>query len=351
VRGAHVSLEDDLVRAAVDVERHAGDGEAVGGSAGCRVGGCGPGYHRLVGNVPLELTSFVGRGRELSEIKRLLAVARAITLTGPGGIGKSRLALRAAHKLTRHFPDGVWLVELTDLDSADLLPYALARSMSVHERHGDAIEDALAAHLRERRLLLVLDNCEHLLDACRELVASVVSSCAAVRVLCTSRQRLGIPGETVVVVSALEVPAAAEPVPVAGLADVEALRLLVDRAVAVAPDFALTDGNRDATSEICRRLDGLPLAIELAAVRLASMTPADILERLGDRFRLLASDHGLGRDCPSAWIAITPARRVPARPYGVRAFLGRVSRQPASAIATYLRALSTPYRCTSPSRP
>jgi predicted ATPase len=127
------------------------------------------------GNLPVELSSFVGRAPELSEIRRLLPVARAVTLTGPGGIGKSRLALRAAHKLGRHFPDGVWMIELAELDEADLLPHALAHAMSVYDRPDVAIEDALQAHLKERRLLLVLDNCEHLLTACRELVSTLVS--------------------------------------------------------------------------------------------------------------------------------------------------------------------------------
>ncbi len=248
------------------------------------------------GNLPGELSSFVGRGRELAEVKRLLSSAHVITLTGPGGIGKSRLALRAARRLGRHFPDGVWWVELAELDDPDLLPYALARAMRVQERLGDAIDEALMAHLRERRLLLVLDNCEHLLGACRQLVASVVSQCERARVLCTSRERLEAPGEAVVVLSALDVPANGERLPVAALADVEALKLLVDRAVAVAPDFALTDENCRAASEICRGLDGLPLAIELAAVRLASMTADDLRERLGDRLRLLAAAHGTGPD-------------------------------------------------------
>ncbi len=246
------------------------------------------------GNLPVELSSFVGRAAELSEIRKLLSTAHVITLTGPGGIGKSRLALRAAHKLGRHFPDGVWLVELAELDGPDLLAYALAGSMRVQERRDGAIEDALMAHLRERRLLVVLDNCEHLLDACRRLVASVVSECESVRILCTSRERLDVPGEAVVAVSALDVPADGDQVSVAGLAEVEALRLLVDRAVAVAPDFALTDANSRAASEICRRLDGLPLAIELAAVRLASMTADDLRERLDDRLRLLAAARTTG---------------------------------------------------------
>jgi predicted ATPase/DNA-binding CsgD family transcriptional regulator len=246
------------------------------------------------GNLPVELNSFVGRDRELSEVRMLLAVARAITLTGPGGIGKSRLALRAAHKLARRFPDGVWFVELAELEGPDLLAYALARSMRVQERPDDTIDDALIAHLRQRRLLLVLDNCEHVLDPCRQLVASVVSKCERVRILCTSRERLDVTGEAVVVLSALDVPADGEGLPVAGLGDVEALRLLVDRAIAVAPDFALTDENCGAASEICRRLDGLPLAIELAAVRLASMTADDLRERLDDRLRLLTTGPATG---------------------------------------------------------
>jgi predicted ATPase/DNA-binding CsgD family transcriptional regulator len=246
------------------------------------------------GNLPVDVSSFVGRARELSDVKRLLSVAHVITLTGPGGIGKSRLALRAARRLERHFPDGVWLVELGELEAPDLLAYAVARSMAVQERRDGAIDDALLAHLRERRLLLVLDNCEHLLDACRQWVSSVVSMCERARILCTSRERLGVPGEAVVVLSALDVPAEEERVPIAALADVEALRLLVDRAVAVAPDFALTSENRRAASEICRRLDGMPLAIELAAVRLASMTADDLRERLDDRLRLLAIAHGTG---------------------------------------------------------
>ena len=174
------------------------------------------------------------------------------------------------------------------------MAYALARSLQVQERRGEAIDDAVIAQLGERRVLLVLDNCEHLIDACRRLVASVVSECERVRVLCTSRERLDVAGEAVVVLSALDVPADSRPLSVEGLAEVEALRLLVDRAVAVAPDFVLTDENARAASEICRRLDGLPLAIELAAVRLASMTADDLHERLDDRLGLLAAARGIG---------------------------------------------------------
>jgi non-specific serine/threonine protein kinase len=245
----------------------------------------------VAGRLPVELSSFVGRSVELSEIRRLLQAAHAITLTGPGGIGKTRLAVRAARKLARHFPDGVAFIELADVEGPDQVPYALARSLRVQERRGEAIKDAVIAHLGEQRVLLVLDNCEHVVDACRRLVASVVSRCERVRVLATSRERLDVPGEAVVALSALEFPPDGQAL---GIAEVDAVRLLVDRAVAVAPGFALTDENTSAACEICRRLDGLPLAIELAAVRLASMTADDLRERLDDRLRLLAAAPGVG---------------------------------------------------------
>jgi predicted ATPase/DNA-binding CsgD family transcriptional regulator len=162
----------------------------------------------------------------------------------------------------------------------------------VYERRDVGIDDALVDHLRERRLLLVLDNCDTVLAACRELVSLIVSRCHGLRILCTSRQRLGVPGETVVLLPPLDVPDSAERVSLTALADAEAPRLLVDRARAVAPGFELTDENRQAAIDICRRLDGLPLAIELAAVRLASITVTDLLERLDDRFRLLAAERG-----------------------------------------------------------
>lgn len=244
------------------------------------------------GNLPAELSSFVGRDRELLELKRLLAVTHTVTLIGPGGIGKSRLALRAAGALGPHFPEGVWLVKVATLESAELLSNALAGSLGVYERGDAGIEEAVLDHLRERRMLLVFDNCDSFLEACRELTASIVSRCSGVRVLCTSRQRLGVEGEAVVAVAPLGLPAATERVSLAAVADAEALRLLVDRAQAVAPTFELTEENCAAASDICRRLDGLPLAIELAAVRLASMTPDDLLERLDDRFQLLAFDRG-----------------------------------------------------------
>jgi non-specific serine/threonine protein kinase len=244
------------------------------------------------GNLPVELSSFVGRTREQLEIRRLLAVTHTVTLTGPGGIGKSRLGLRVAHTVGRHFRDGVWWIELGELDSPDRVARALAHALNVYEQPEAAIQEALVAHVRERRLLIVLDDCEGQLDACRELVSAIVSTSDGARVLCTSQQRLGVPGEAVVALSPLAVPSSAEEMPIAALGEIEGLRLLVDRAHAAAPDFALTEGNRGAVSDICRRLDGLPLALELAAARLVSIAPAELLERLDDRFQLLASEGG-----------------------------------------------------------
>ncbi|HZD86978.1 MAG TPA: NB-ARC domain-containing protein, partial [Gaiellaceae bacterium] len=243
------------------------------------------------GNLPVELDSFIGRNRELVEIKRLLAMTHIVTLIGPGGMGKSRLALRAGHALGRHFPDGVWVVELAELDDADELADELARVLQVYEQPEAAIEDVLVRSLQDRRLLLVFDDCDALLEASGGLASSIVTRCEGVRVLCTSRRRLGVPGESVVILSPLEVPASADDYSSA-LENVEALKLLAERAAAGAPDFTLTEENGAAAVEICRRLDGLPLAIELAAVRLQSMTAADLLERLDDRLRLLTSRRG-----------------------------------------------------------
>jgi predicted ATPase/DNA-binding NarL/FixJ family response regulator len=242
-------------------------------------------------NLPVELDSFVGRGHELLEIRRLLAVARTVTLTGPGGIGKSRLALNAAHRLGRYFPDGVWWVGLAEVDGPDLVVQALANSLGVYEQPNVPIAETVLAHLRARKLLLVLDNCEGLLDACRSVVSSVVSQSEGVRILCTSRRRLAAAGETVVTLAPLGLPAP-EHGSLAALGEVEAIKLLADRASAVVPGFALTDDNISVASDICRCLDGLPLAIELAAARLSSIAPADLLERLGDRFRLLRVEAG-----------------------------------------------------------
>ncbi|MDP3891369.1 LuxR C-terminal-related transcriptional regulator [Nocardioides sp.] len=241
------------------------------------------------GALPAELTSFVGRRRELSETRRLLAGGRMLTLTGVGGVGKTRLALRMAAEVRRTFPDGVWFVELASLQDPQLLPHTVANTLELRQVSANAAGD-LAAYLEEKRLLVVLDNCEHLTDACAVLASKLLAASPGLRILATSRHVLGIEGEQILSVPPLSIPDAE----VEDLTDdpthYEAVTLFLDRAAAVAPDVAMGPGNRAAVLELCRRLDGVPLAIELAAVWLRTLSPAQILDRLEDRFRLLTSD-------------------------------------------------------------
>src|SRR5262245_31766059 len=223
-------------------------------------------------NLPLQLTSFVGRERELAEVAGLLGAHRLVTLTGVGGTGKTRLALQAAADALPAYPDGVWLVELAALRDPGLVPQAVADPVGVREEPGRPLLATLTDALRPKRLLLVLDNCEHLLDACARLADALLRACPHVRLLATGREALGLAGEQAWPVPPLPVPAPpgdAAPAPraVARLARNAAVRLFVERAAAVRPAFALTGGNAGAVAEVCRRLDGLPLAIELAAAR------------------------------------------------------------------------------------
>ena len=239
------------------------------------------------GALPAELTTFVGRRRELSEARRLLGSSRMLTLTGPGGVGKTRLALRVAAEARRTFPDGVWFVELATLTDPQLLSYTVANALELRQVSPDPAAD-LAAYLEQKRLLVVLDNCEHLTDACAVLASKLLAAAPDLRILATSRHLLGIEGEQILQVPPLSVP---DTDVLAGDAThYESVRLFLDRATAVAPDFAITDANRAAVIELCRRLDGIPLAIELAAVWLRVLAPTQILDRLEDRFRLLTSD-------------------------------------------------------------
>ncbi|MDZ5619750.1 LuxR C-terminal-related transcriptional regulator [Nocardioides sp. HM23] len=238
------------------------------------------------GALPAELTSFVGRRHELSETRRLLASSRILTLTGAGGVGKTRLALRMAAEVRRTFPDGVWFVELAALHDPQLVPHTVANTLELRQVSADPASD-LAAYLEPRRLLVVLDNCEHLTDACAVLVSKLLAAAPDLRILATSRHVLGVEGEQILAVPPLSTPAAQ--VTAGDAAHYESVRLFLDRAAAVAPDFEVADGNRDAVVELCRRLDGIPLAIELAAVWLRTLSPVQILDRLEDRFRLLTS--------------------------------------------------------------
>ncbi|MEU7467672.1 BTAD domain-containing putative transcriptional regulator [Streptomyces sp. NPDC044984] len=251
------------------------------------------------GGLPVEMTTFVGRETQVAEVRRLLGAARIVTLTGAGGVGKTRLALRVAAEVAPSFADGVRLADLAPLSDAGLLDRAVSEALGLRDQSARPAADAVVGHLRDRCLLLVLDNCEHLVEHVAALVLRLARAAPGLRVLATSRQRLGVPGEHVLTVPSLTLPGAdgqgdgtVRPEDTAGADDPllrsEAVRLLVDRAAGSAPAFRLTARNREAVAQLCRRLDGMPLAIELAAVRLSAMTAEEVLERLDDRFRLLS---------------------------------------------------------------
>ena len=243
--------------------------------------------------LPAPLTSFVGREGDRATVRRLLETARLVTLAGAGGSGKSRLALQVASEVGATFPDGVRLVELAALSEPGLVPHAVAAVLGVRQAAGGPLVESVVRALRPRRLLLLLDNCEHLTAACAELVVALLRTCPALRVLVTSREPLGITGETVQVVPPLPVPEAPDATEALGDGTLErllenpAVRLFVDRARAVAPRFVLGADDAAALIRICRRLDGIPLAIELAAARVRVLSVEQIAARLDDRFRLL----------------------------------------------------------------
>jgi predicted ATPase/class 3 adenylate cyclase len=241
----------------------------------------------LPNNLPVQLTSFVGRERALAEVGCLLAAERLVTLTGAGGVGKTRLALRVAADGLDRFPDGVWLVDLAPLADEALVPQAVAAAVGVREDPGRPLVATLADALRPKRLLLVLDNCEHLLEACARLAEGLLRACPDLRVLATSREALGLAGEAPYRVPSLALPAAPGPLSVEALAPSEAVRLFAARAATVRPGFAVTAQNAAAVAEVCRRLDGIPLALELAAARVRVLPVEPLLARLEDRFRLL----------------------------------------------------------------
>jgi len=238
-------------------------------------------------NLPLQVSSFVGRQRELAEIARLLAANRLVTLTGAGGCGKTRLALQAATDTVDAYPDGVWFVDLAAVADQQLVPTAVLAAMGIREEHGRSAMDALAEFLRHRQTLLVVDNCEHLLDACARLADTLVHACPQLRLLVTSRETLSIGGEAAWRVPSLALPASNQTPATEELAEYDALRLFAERARLVRADFALTDDNALQVLDVCRRLGGIPLAIELAAARVRALSVGQIAERLDDQFRLL----------------------------------------------------------------
>ena len=247
-----------------------------------------PPVRRSFGNLPLELTSFVGRRTELSAVKHMLSSSRLVTLTGIGGVGKTRLALRTATDVAKNFADGAWLVELGELRDETLVVDIVAAGLGLRdESSARPLLDVLIEFLSSRRLLLVLDNCEQVVDAAAKLADTLLRACPELRILVTSREALDIGGEAVLRLSPLAFPRPDSETTLGGLSGYDAVALFADRAAAAVPGFELTDDNKTTVASICSRLDGLPLAIELAAARLRAISPEQILERLADRYSLL----------------------------------------------------------------
>jgi predicted ATPase/DNA-binding CsgD family transcriptional regulator len=242
---------------------------------------------RRSGNLPAETTSFVGRRRELAEVRKKLSVARLVSLVGPGGVGKTRLAIRMAADLARSFRDGTWLVELADVRDPALLSNAAMAALDLRDQAFTEPLVLLLSYLKDKELLLLMDNCEHLLGSAAQVAAEVIKSAPGVRVLVTSREPLAIAGEHVVPVPPLELPSAHAAESLAQLGHNEAVMLFTERAAAASGTFELSGANQIAVADLCRRLDGLPLAIELAAVRTRVLTVEQIGDRLNDRFGLL----------------------------------------------------------------
>jgi predicted ATPase/DNA-binding CsgD family transcriptional regulator/Tfp pilus assembly protein PilF len=238
-------------------------------------------------NLPLVRTSFIGRGREMLEVKRLLAMTRLLTLTGTGGCGKTRLALEVGRDLVGAYPDGVWLVELAPLTDPALIGKAVAQALGVGEQSGRSLLETLEDTLRSRKTLLVVDNCEHLVEGVAGFVAALLDSCPGLRILATSRERLNTAGEVNWVAPSLTVPDAQRPSTPRELEAYESVRLFLERARQRDPSFELTLSNGQAVGQVCRRLDGIPLAIELAAGRMEMLSADQLASRLEDFLKLL----------------------------------------------------------------
>lgn len=286
--------------------------------------GVGGGRHN---NLPVHLTSFIGREREIDSISTLLRTHRLVTLAGSGGVGKTRLALETVRTLLdakspanedNLFPDGVWLVELATLTDPNAVAPTVGALLGVREEVCCPLTQSIVEYLRDKQALLILDNCEHLIEAVAHLVDALLRACPHLKVLTTSREMLGVLGEMVMRAPSLTVPDPQAQLPPPALMAFEAVRLFVERAMAVRPDFQLGDHNAATVVQICRQLDGVPLAIELAAARVRSMTPDQIRTRLDDRFRLLTggSRTALPRQqtlralIDWSWHLLVPAERV-----------------------------------------
>lgn len=238
-------------------------------------------------NLPARLTSFVGRGRELAEIRELFASTRLLSLIGSGGAGKTRLAVEFGETALDGAPDGAWLVELAPLSDGSLILPEIADVFELREQPGIPLMDVVTAYLAERRLLLVVDNCEHLLEPCAEIVERILASCSDIRILATSREPLRVPSEVVLRVPPLAIPEGEGSADPASVAAFDAVQLFAQRAASAAPGFDLTESNARDVAILCARLDGLPFAIELAASRVAVFPVSTIVQRLSDRFEIL----------------------------------------------------------------
>lgn len=241
----------------------------------------------LPNNLPIQLTSFIGREKEIHEIETLFARARLLTLTGPGGAGKTRLSLQLAANIIDTFANGAWFIDLAPLSDASLVPTSIMSSLGLRDDSGRAPLDALTDFLRTKDLLLILDNCEHLVEACAHVAHQLLTHAPKLKILATSREGLGIPGEVTYPVPPLALPDPQHLPPSESLSQYDAVRLFIERATAVQPSFAVNNANAPAVAQICYRLDGIPLAIELAAARIKLLPPEQIAARLDDRFRLL----------------------------------------------------------------
>ena len=243
------------------------------------------------GNLPLQLTSFVGRDDDVAGVAKALNESRLVTLTGVGGVGKTRLALQVAADVLPQFADGAWLCELAATNDADLLAEVVVAALAVQSRPGRSLAESVCDYLAGKQALIVLDNCEHLLDEAAEMAEAILRAAPGVRILATSREALGVPGERLLGVPSLDVASESTLEAIAGC---EAVRLFMDRAGATRSGLELDATNADAIVEICRRLDAIPLAIELAAARVTSMSPAEIAGLLDERFRLLTGGRRRG---------------------------------------------------------
>lgn len=245
-------------------------------------------------NLPAQLSTFVGREAQKTDIRRLLGENRLLTLTGVGGGGKTRLALEAGRELLEKSTDGVWFVDLAPLADPSLVPQAVTTVLGLRDDANRTPTQVLTDHLRSRISLLILDNCEHVLQSAAELTATILQTCPDVRILTTSREALGVAGEVVYQVPSLRVPRFPKKPSLDELLGVEAVELFSNRAGEVKPGFAVSEGNAEAVAQICQRLDGIPLAIELAAARIKVLPPEEIAKRLDKRFRLLGSSKKTG---------------------------------------------------------